>query len=53
MVGCTGMGSPNTFRIFGSKLFLPKRNTGTKIEQRQKEWLTSDHPTWDSSYAQT
>jgi hypothetical protein len=29
-----------TFKVFNPKLFLCKRNAGTKLEQRLKEWLT-------------
>jgi hypothetical protein len=35
-------GHQPTHKIFNPKLFLCKRNAGTKMEQSLKEWLTSD-----------
>jgi hypothetical protein len=32
----------HTFKIFNPELFLSKRNAGTKMEQRLKEWPSSD-----------
>ena len=33
-----------TYKFFNSKLLLSKRNERTKMEQRLKEWPTSDLP---------
>jgi hypothetical protein len=38
------LGHQPTFKIIDPKLFLSKRNAGTKMEQRPKEWLTSNQP---------
>jgi hypothetical protein len=39
-----GWGYQSTYKTFDPKLLLSKRNAGTKMEQRLKEWQTSDHP---------
>jgi hypothetical protein len=33
-----------TFKIFDPKLFLSKRNAGTKMMQRLNKWLSSELP---------
>ena len=37
-------GHERAFKYFYPKLFLPKRNAGTKMEQRLNKWLTTDWP---------
>lgn len=37
-------GPHHTYKTFNPKLFLPKRNAGTKMEQRLKNGPTSDWP---------
>jgi hypothetical protein len=32
-----------TYKFLDPMLFMSKRNAGIKMEQRLKEWLTSDH----------
>jgi hypothetical protein len=39
---------PSTFKISDPELFLSKRNEGTKVEQRLKEWPSSDQSNLES-----
>jgi hypothetical protein len=43
-----GWGHQPTFKNFDLELFLSKRNSGTKMEQRLKEWPSSDRPNLES-----
>jgi hypothetical protein len=43
-----GMGPPTHLKVFNPEMFLSKGKTGTKMEQRLKEELSGDHPTWES-----
>jgi hypothetical protein len=43
-----GWGHQPTFKFCEPELFLSKRNAGTKMEHRLKEWPTNDWPNMGS-----
>jgi hypothetical protein len=40
-----GWGHQSTYKTYDPKLILSKRNAGTKMEHRLREWSTSDQTT--------